>query len=91
MNSSIVLIVLITCGAWVLHSWVTANRSGGHIIDRLKESLGGDLDDLDGLMGDSRKAVSQIKALEKRIEVLERIVTDRKYDLNREIDKLHSA
>ena len=47
---------------------------------------------LDDAMGDDLTAVGEhirkIDELEKRIQVLERIVTSGKYDLKREIDEL---
>jgi NADH:ubiquinone oxidoreductase subunit 3 (subunit A) len=38
--------------------------------------------------GRYEEAVSELQALEDRIRVLERIVTENKYDLKREINKL---
>ena len=37
---------------------------------------------------DLEESIAKIEALEERIRVLERIVTEHKYDLRREIDKL---
>ena len=45
---------------------------------RLRDEKAGDLDD----------AAAQIEALEERIRVLERIVTEKKYDLRKEIERL---
>ena len=38
--------------------------------------------------GDEAEYIAQIEALEERIRVLERIVTENKFDLRQEIDKL---
>jgi cell division protein FtsB len=57
---------------------------GAQLIQRLakirseKSDNSGELDD----------AHAKIDALEERIRVLERIITENKYDLRREIDKL---
>ncbi len=45
---------------------------------RVRDEKSGDFDD----------AAAQIDALEERIRVLERIVTENKYDLRKEIDRL---
>ena len=41
-----------------------------------------------GDAADAAEYVTQIETLEERIRVLERIVTDNKFDLRQEIDKL---
>ena len=38
--------------------------------------------------GDVSETIAQLDALEERIRVLERIVTESKYDLKKEIDRL---
>lgn len=38
--------------------------------------------------GDLSETLAQLDALEERIRVLERIVTENKYDLKKEIDRL---
>jgi len=51
-----------------------------------------DKDDWLGIMGESEsKHKKKIAELEERIKVLERIVTDQKYDLKKEFDKLDAA
>jgi len=90
-HSMVAFIVLVSCMAWVVHAWITSGRGSGDVMKKLKESLGGDFDDFGDLAGASRKTVDKIAALEKRVEVLERIVTDRKYELNRELDELHGS
>lgn len=55
----------------------------GIVIEYLKtkrqtESAGGDI----------KESLAQIEALEERMRVLERIITENKFDLKREIDKL---
>ena len=37
---------------------------------------------------DVNETLAQLEALEERIQVLERIVTEKRFDLKREIDKL---
>lgn len=44
--------------------------------------------DREGKGGHLDETLSQLEALEERIRVLERIVTEKKFDLKREIDKL---
>ena len=56
-----------------------AKTSGGKVADRISDLE----DDLHGLEQDLAEA-------RKRIEVLEKIVTDQSYDLGREIDDLAS-
>ncbi len=72
----VVLIVAISCAAGVLNNYLK-NRGGG----RQAKELEGRLDD----------RMRQIDALEKRVQVLEKIVTDRNYDLKRELHDLEHA
>ena len=50
---------------------------------KYRGSMGGD-----GLDDDDRDRLSRLDELEERVQVLEKIVTDRNYDLKREIDDL---
>ncbi len=79
----VVFIVLIVSIAGVLKSYFDrGGRSGNFMSD-----LG-----LDEMWGDDPSAVGdhikKIDELEQRIQVLERIVTSKNYDLKREIDDL---
>ena len=87
-HSMVAFIVLVSCVAWVMHAWVTSRRGTGDVLNKLKDSLGGDLDEF---VDTGRKTVDKIDALEKRVQLLERIVPDRKYELNRELDELGSS
>ena len=89
--SMVAFIVFVSCIAWVAHAWITSGRGTGDVLQKINQSLGGDFENLDELMGSSRSAASKIAALEERVEVLERIVTDKKYALNQELDKLRSS
>ncbi len=72
----VVLIVAISCAAGVLNNYLK-NRGGG----RQAKELEGRLDE----------RMRQIDSLEKRVQVLEKIVTDRNYDLKRELHDLEHA
>lgn len=81
----VVFIVLIVSMAGVLKSYLDRGGRGA----KLMEELG-----LDDSWGDDPGAVGahirKIEELEKRVQVLERIVTSKNYDLKREIDELAS-
>ncbi len=69
----VVLIVFIVFGAGVLNNYLKS-RVGGKQLEAIEKEL------------ESRLAT--IDKLEKRIQVLEKIVTDRHYDAKRELDEL---
>jgi len=79
----VIFIVLIVSIAGVLKSYFDRGGRGSDFASALG---------LDEIMGDDLTGVGQhirkIDELEKRIQVLERIVTSGKYDLKREIDEL---
>ncbi len=67
-------IVLVTVVAGVINNWVKSRNN----VDR---------DELDSELA---TRLGQIEKLEKRMQVLERIVTDRQYDLKKELHDLES-
>lgn len=70
----IVAIVAIACAAGVLRNWVE---------NRNKVST----TELDERMGER---VQRLEDMERRLQVLEKIVTDRRYDLKAELHELES-
>lgn len=70
----VVAIVVVTFGAGVINNWLK-NRNK---VDR---------SEMDQQLG---VRLEQIEKLEERMRVLERIVTDRKYDLNKELHDLET-
>ena len=67
-------IVLVTVCAGVINNWLKTRKN----VDR---------DELDRQIG---PRMDQLEKLERRMQVLERIVTDRKYDLKKELHDLES-
>lgn len=70
----VVAIVAVSCGAGVINTWLKTNRK----VDRSELNAR-----LESRLADFRK-------LEQRIAVLERIVTDKHYDLKKELHELES-
>ncbi|MDH3646966.1 MAG: hypothetical protein OER80_09350 [Gammaproteobacteria bacterium] len=70
----VVAIVAISCFAGVVNNWLKTRKK----VDR---------SELDRQMG---TRLDELHKLEKRMQVLERIVTDRQYDLKRELHELES-
>lgn len=70
----IVAVVAVSCLAGVLNNWLKTRNK----VDR---------DEIDRLMGARR---DQVQKLEERMQVLEKIVTDRQYDLKKEFHDLES-
>jgi phage shock protein C len=73
MWTAIVMIVLISVAGGVASNFA---RARSKMAQR------------DLLQNNSGETVAEIEALKRRIEVLEKIVTDQKYDLRREIEQL---
>lgn len=68
----IVAIVAVSCGAGVISTWLKTRNKVGRA----------ELDrQLDTRLG-------QVERLEKRVQVLEKIITDRNYDLKKELHEL---
>ena len=67
-------IVLVSVVAGVVNNWLKSRNS----VDRRE------------LDGELATRLAQIEKLEKRMQVLERIVTDRQYDLKKELHDLES-
>lgn len=80
----VVLIVLIGAIASIVTRYMDRKKEGG------ADWLGSD-DDKDGMgMGLGGKGISleRLEKLEERVAVLEKIITDRNYDLNEEFERL---
>ena len=71
----VVAIVIIACGAGVLNNWINAK---GKRKERKPDDVPAEVHQ------------AELDRLEKRIQVLEKIVTDRHYDLKRELHELES-
>lgn len=70
----VVLIVIVSCGAGVVNNWL---KSRGKV----------DRSELEAQLSDR---TAQLEKLEQRMRVLERIITDRKYNLKEELHDLES-
>lgn len=71
-STGIVLIVLIACITGVVMHYITENN---------KAAEGADKEGYDHML-------AQLDAIEERVRVLERIITEHKFDLKREIERL---
>ncbi len=72
-NFGIVMIVLIACVTGVAMHYITEKNKRPE-----KDEDSGALDE----------TLAQLEAIEERVRVLERIITENKFDLNREIERL---
>lgn len=72
-SSGIVMIVLIACVTGVVMHYITEKYK--------KKDNAEDMTAVDEMLG-------QLEAIEERVRVLERIITENKFDLKREIDSL---
>ena len=71
-SSGIVLVVLIACITGVVMHYIS---------EKNKAADGADREVVDDVL-------AQLDAIEERVRVLERIITENKFDLKREIEKL---
>ena len=72
-STAIVFVVLIACITGVVSHYISENAKSKR---KAGESAGLD------------ETLAQLDAIEERVRVLERIVTENKFDLKREIDRL---
>jgi len=72
-STGIVFIVLIACVTGVIMQWLSDRK------ERRKAESSGE---------EFSETLEQLRAIEERVRVLERIVTENKFDLKREIDRL---
>ncbi len=71
-STGIVMIVLIACVTGVLMHYISEKNKSAESVDK---SLADDV-------------LAQLDAIEERVRVLERIITENKFDLKREIERL---
>lgn len=71
-SSGIVLVVLIACVTGVVMHYIS---------EKNKTADRGDVEGVDEML-------AQLEAIEERVRVLERIITENRFDLKREIDRL---
>lgn len=70
----------------ILFTYLMSRQKGGLHLNQIKQRL----DDLESQVAGliAQQPAEKIDKLEKRIQILEAIVTDKNYDLKREIDSL---
>ncbi len=73
-STAIVFVVLIACVTGLISHYISENAKDKR--RRAKETGGLD------------ETLAQLDAIEERVRVLERIITENKFDLKREIDRL---
>ena len=87
----IFMIVLICTGGWLVNNWIRAKHGYP-----LEDEWGGktprpDNGDAARLKAENRELHGKVDAMQDRLIVLEKIVTDRGYSLAHEIDALRDA
>jgi hypothetical protein len=88
---AIVAIVLICTAGWLVNSWIRAKH--GYPIE---DQFGGKTDRKDSgenarLKAENRELHSKLEAMQDRMIVIEKIVTDRGYSLSAEIEALRDT
>lgn len=71
-STGIVLIVLIACVTGVVMHYISEKNKAAEAVSN----------------EDSDNLLAQLDAIEERVRVLERIITENKFDLKREIERL---
>lgn len=84
----VIAIIAVSYGAWIVNNWIRAKH--GY---ELEDEWGGktkpkDSGEIKQLRAENAELVSLLKNQGKRMETLERIVTDKGYRLNEEIEAL---
>jgi len=88
--SFIIAIIAVSYGAWLINNWIRAK----HGYD-LEDEWGGksqrqESKESDKLRKENRELHDKLDAMQDRMIVLEKIVTDRGYSLSEEIESLRS-
>ncbi|GAA4647504.1 hypothetical protein GCM10023115_54660 [Pontixanthobacter gangjinensis] len=84
----VIAIIAVSYGAWIINNWIRAKH--GY---ELEDEWGGktkpkDTGEIKQLRAENAELVGLLKDQGKRMETLERIVTDKGYRLNEEIEAL---
>ena len=87
----VIAIIAVSYGAWILNNWIRAKHGYA-----LEDEFGGysvkpDTAETSRLKAENRELHDKIDAMQDRMIVLERIVTDRGYSLSEEIEALRDT
>jgi len=90
-NAMIIMIVLVCTAGWLINNWIRAKHGYP-----LEDEWGGKTDRTDTaetqrLKAENKALHDKLDAMQDRMIVLEKIVTDRGYSLSAEIDALRDA
>jgi len=90
-NVMIIMIVLVCTAGWLINNWIRAKHGYP-----LEDEWGGKTDRTDTaetqrLKAENKALHDKLDAMQDRMIVLEKIVTDRGYSLSAEIDALRDA
>lgn len=87
----VIVIIALSIGGWLVNNWIRAKHGYA-----LEDEWGGktersDLAETQRLKAENRELHGKIDAMQDRLAVLEKIVTDRGYSLSAEIEALRDA
>lgn len=87
----VIAIVALSVGGWLINNWIRAKHGYA-----LEDEWGGKTHPAEGgetkrLRAENRELLQKLDAMQERMIVLERIVTDRGYDLANQIEALRDA
>lgn len=90
-SSFVILIIAISTAGWLMNNWIRAKHGYA-----LEDEWGGKTDQKDSaetqrLKAENTELNGKIDAMQDRMIVLEKIVTDRGYSLSEEIEALRDA